>query len=424
MFKKMLLTYKGSPAQRTQFAFICMRLMGIPCWCLLSMLAFILYKNMHLTPLQITVIVALKPASSLLSPYWSQAIYQKPDRIITNLLGANFFRHLPFLFIPWTQSSWFIIFSFGLYMTLSRATIPAWMELFKCNLPKTKREEMVAYGTIIDFLGTAVLAIGVGVLLDNFQEIWRWLFLITAVLGILSTFLLTSISPPPAPSLTCVTSRTHSFKIKEKIFKPWQQVWKLISQCKDFAIFQIGFMFGGAGLMIMQPALPKFFIDILHLSFTEMGLAISLCKGVGVALASPIWTRLFRKLNIFQLCALVTFFATLFPFLLLATSFHLILLYLAYAFYGVMQAGSELSWHMSGLVFAKEKDSSTFSVTNILTVGIRGCVIPVIGSVLLPFIHPLGVILLGAFLCLLASGYFLLNSRVAKNRLEKNERTF
>jgi hypothetical protein len=424
MFKKILLTGKDCPARRTQFAFICMRLMGTPCWCLLSMLAFILYKNMHLTPLQITIIVALKPTSSLLSPYWSQAIYQKPDRIIVNLLGANFFRHLPFLFIPWIQSPWFIIFSFGLYMTLSRATIPAWMELFKWNLPETKREEVVAYGTTIDFLGTAVLAVGVGVLLDNFQEIWRWLFLITAVLGILSTFLLTSISSPPAASFTYVTSRTHTFKIKEKIFKPWQQVWKLITQCKDFASFQIGFMFGGAGLMIMQPALPKFFIDILHLSFTEMGLAISLCKGVGVALASPIWTRLFRKLNIFQLCALVTFFATLFPFLLLATSFHLILLYLAYAFYGVMQAGSELSWHMSGLVFAKEKDSSTFSVTNILTVGIRGCVIPAIGTVLLPFIHPLGVILSGAFLCLIASGYFLLNSRVAKNRLEKNERTF
>ena len=419
----MILKHTGCPVQRTQFAFICIRLMSTPCWCLLTMLTFILYKNMHLTPLQITVIVALKPASSLLSPYWSQAIYQRPDRIITNLLGANIFRHLPFLFIPWTQSPWFIIFSFGLHMTLSRATIPAWMELLKYNLPKTKREEMVAYGTTIDFLGTAILAVGAGVLLDNFQEIWKWLFLITAVLGILSTLLLTSIPSLPAASLTSVSSCIHSFKIKEKIFKPWQQVWKLISQHKDFTIFQIGFMFGGAGLMIMQPALPKFFIDILHLSFTEMGLAISLCKGVGVALTSPIWTRLFRKMNIFQLCALVTFFATLFPFLLLATSFHLILLYIAYAFYGIMQAGSELSWHMSGIVFAEEKDSSTFSVTNILTVGMRGCVIPAIGTVLLPFIHPLGVMLLGAFLCFLASGYFLLNSRVVKNRLEKNERT-
>jgi hypothetical protein len=188
-------------------------------------------------------------------------------------------------------------------------------------------------------------------------------------------------------------------------------------QRRDFTIFQIGFMLGGAGLMIMQPALPQFFIDTLHLSFVEMGCAISLCKGVGAALTSPLWTRLFRRLHIFQLSALVTFFATLFPFFLMASSFQLILLYCAYVLYGIMQAGSELSWHMSGLVFAKEEDSSTFSITNVLTVGVRGCVIPAIGSMLLLFIHPLGVMLVGSFLCLLSSSYFFLNSRSVHNSL-------
>lgn len=403
MLKKIILQ-GTSLIGRTQFAFIAMRIMGTPCWYLLSMLSFILYKNMHLTSLQITIIVALKPMTSLLSPYWSQAIYQRPDKIILNLLGANFLRYFPFLFIPWIHSPWFIIFSFGLYMMLSRATIPAWMELFKYNLPEKKREELVSYGTIIDYLGTALLAVGMGILLDRFQHIWQWLFCITATLGIFSTFFLTTLSTLHQTSAAISPAR---FKIKDKICNPWKQVWHLLKERKDFTLFQIGFMFGGAGLMIMQPALPKFFIDNLQLSFTEMGLAIALCKGIGVGVTAPLWTRLFRKMHIFQLCALVTFFATLFPFFLLATSFHLILLYFAYAFYGVMQAGSELSWHMSGLVFAQERDSSTFSVTNVLTVGMRGCVIPAFGAMLSPFIHPLGVILLGAFFCLFASGYFL-----------------
>jgi hypothetical protein len=403
------LSSENYSVRRTQCAFICIRFLSTPCWCLLSMLVFILYKNLHLNTLQITIIVALKPTSSLLSPYWSQAIYQRPDKIIANLLGANLLRHLPFLFIPWAKSPWFIIFSFGLYMMLTRATIPAWMELFKYNLPKKKQEQMVGYGTTIDYLGTAVLAVGMGILLDRYQDIWKWLFPISAGLGILSSLLLTSI-PRRYSSPSIARRSLQNYNIKEKIFKPWQQVWQLITYRKDFAIFQIGFMFGGAGLMIMQPALPQLFIDVLHLSFTEMGIAIALCKGVGVALTSPLWTRFFRKSNIFQLSALVTLFATFFPFFLLATSFHLFLLYFAYAFYGIMQAGSELSWHMSGLVFAQEKDSSIFSITNVLTVGMRGCMVPALGSLLLPFIHPLGVILLGAFLCLFASCYFLFNS--------------
>lgn len=393
---------------RTQWAFLGIRLLSTPCWCLLSMLAFILYKNMHLSPLQITLIVALKPATSLLSPYWSQAIYKRPDRILTNIRGANILRHLPFLFVPWIDSAWFIIFSFGLYMMLSRATIPAWMELFKHTLPEAKREATVGYGTTIDYLGAAVISVGLGLLLDDYQTLWRWLFLFTAALGILSTVLLTSVPSPEAGSPVA-----PPLKVKEKMVAPWRRVWQLMAQRKDFRIFQVGFMFGGAGLMIMQPALPKFFVDILHLSFTELGFAIAVCKGVGVLLTAPLWTRLFRKSHIFQLSALVTFFATLFPFFLLATSLHHMLLYFAYAFYGIMQAGSELSWHMSGLVFAKDTDSSTFSITNVLTVGMRGCIIPILGAMLLPSIHSIGVILLGAALCLIASLYFLFNSRTS-----------
>ncbi len=409
-----MLSHSRKLMHRTQLAFIGMRFMSTPCWCLLSMLVFILYKNEHLSALQITTLVALKPSTSLLSPYWSQAIYQRPDRIVSNLMSANVLRHLPFLFIPWIHSSWFIIFAFGLYMMLSRATVPAWMEMFKHNLPDRKRGQMVGYGTTIDFLGTAILAVGAGVLLDNYPGIWRWLFSITAGVGILSTSLLASVSIPDV--IACKTNiAIDENKIKNKVFRPWSQVWELIRKHKEFTIFQIGFMLGGSGLMIMQPALPQFFIDTLNLSFVEMGLAISLCKGIGVALTSPLWTRIFRKLNIFQTCALVTFFATLFPFLLLGASFHIMMLYLAYGFYGIMQAGSELSWHMSGLVFAQEKDSSIFSITNVLTVGIRGCVIPALGSLLLSYFSSLGVILIGALLCALALGYFLFNERVLRN---------
>ncbi|MBM3192421.1 MAG: MFS transporter, partial [Chlamydiae bacterium] len=240
--------------------------------------------------------------------------------------------------------------------------------------------------------------------------VWEWLFSFAAGFGILSSLFLISI-PMQYTSISCSGIRQQKFNIKQKIFKPWQQVWQLIARRRDFTIFQIGFMLGGSGLMIMQPALPQFFVDILHLSFTEMGVAIALCKGIGVALTSPLWTRLFRRSNIFQLSALVTIFAAFFPIFLFASSFHISLLYFAYAFYGIMQAGSELSWHMSGLVFAQESDSSTFSITNVLTVGMRGCIVPALGSLLLPFIQPLGVLLSGVLLCLLASGYFLFNSR-------------
>lgn len=402
---------------KTQLAFIGMRLLSTPCWCLLTMLALILYKNAHLSPFQIALLVALKPASSLLSPYWSQAIYQKPHKIVSNLVWANLLRHAPFLLIPWVSSPWFIIFAFGLYMMLTRATIPAWMEIFKQNLPQSKPEQLIGYASTIDFCGTALLTILIGILLDKYPSTWKGLFAFTACLGILSTSFLSSLSLSLnlEASQKSPPSLKRPFNLNKEVLKPWKQVWQLISQHPDFTIFQVGFMLGGAGLMIMQPALPQFFIDTLHLSFVEMGLALALCKGVGVALTSPLWTRLFRKVDIFPFSALVTLFAALFPFLLWAASWHVLLIYLAYAFYGAMQAGSEMSWHMSGLVFAKEKESSLFSTTNVLTVGIRGCFIPFLGSSLLLYMPTWGVFLVGALLCLLASYHFLFFYQRIKN---------
>lgn len=399
-------------AKRTQAAYLFVRILGTPGWSLICMLAFILYKHALLTPFQAALVIALKPTSALLAPYWSQAIYQKTHKVATNLIWANILRHIPFVFTPFFHSSWFMIASFGLYMTLTRAMVPAWMEMLKCNLPIKRREEIVSYGTTIDFVGTALLTILMGVLLDRYPPYWPLLFAISSFLGMLSTSLLIRI--PFTQKVIEDANPIDSVKktsFYERIIKPWRSVWRLLKNDRGFAIFQIGFMLGGGGLMMMHPALPQLFIDTFKLSFTNLSLAVAFCKGIGVACTSPIWTGLFRKINFYALCALVTFFAALFPFLLIATSLHLSFLYLAYICYGIMQAGSELSWHMSALVFAKEQDSSFHSITNVLTVGIRGCFIPFIGSMLLPQIHPIGVILLGAILCISASLFYLASLR-------------
>ncbi len=159
--------------------------------------------------------------------------------------------------------------------------------------------------------------------------------------------------------------------------------------------------------MVMQPALPVFFVDTLNLSYIEMGLALALCKGIGVALTTPFWAKLFRKIDIFRFSGLVTLAAVAFPLLLLVAPFHLSVLYFAYILYGAMQAGSELSWHMSGIIFAQEKESSAFSGTNVLMVGIRGCIVPALGAVVMSMTNSVVVMLFGGLLSLLSTWYLM-----------------
>lgn len=374
------MTVAVHPLSSTRSAYLWTRILGTPFWALLyNLLVFILYKNLHINPLQITLLVALKPMSSLFAPYWSQAIHQRPDRIVSNLVWANVLRYVPFLFMPW-MNSWLIILAFALYMMLYRATIPGWMELFKRHLPETVRERTLGHACIVDYCGAAAMMLILGPILDSYENSWRILFPFLALIGLSSTWFLMRI---PSPKRPVDEPFTHVFSVKGEITKPWKQAWNLLKERPDFTNFQIGFMLGGGGLMIMQPALPAFFVDTLMLSYTEMSFALAVCKGIGVAATSPLWTRLLSKMNIYGFCGFVTLLASIFPLLLLLAPLNLLLLYTAYILYGVMQAGSEMGWHISGVIFSKEKESSAFSSINVLTVGIRGCVIPALGTLIL-----------------------------------------
>jgi hypothetical protein len=188
----------------------------------------------------------------------------------------------------------------------------------------------------------------------------------------------------------------------------------LIKQRPDFARYQLGFMLCGGGLMIMQPALPLFFVDVLNLSFTKMAVSIAVCKGIGFIMTAPLWARFFNKIDIYRFSGIVTILAVLFPLILISSQIHSSLLCLAYLTYGIMQAGSELSWHMSGPLFAKEEDSSIFSRTNVLTVGIRGCFFPFLGSFLYSYTDATTVMIIGAVLCCLATYQLLSYSLISK----------
>jgi len=386
--------------QSTRSSFLWTRILNVPFFAVLSLLPIILYKELQVTALQIAVSVALKPISALLASYWSVSIHKRNDRLNSNIVWANILRYLPFLFFPWIDSAWLMILAFGSYMTLNRGVVPAWMEIFKRNIKGESRERVFAFGSVLDYLGPAVLCLGTGLLLDDFHTYWRWLFFGTALLGIVSTYFLYRLPPIPTSREDCETP-TVSFS--EKLMQPWKQSWDLIRERPDFAKFQVGFMFGGSGLIVIAAILPMFFVDVLHLSYIEMALAISLCKGAAFAASSPLWVRLFHRMDIFYFSGLVTVIAACFPFFLLGAQLHLVLLYGAYLLYGFMQAGSELVWHMSGPEFAKEGESSLFSQTNVLAVGVRGCVAPFFGSWLYTCTSSTMVLLFGSALCLIAT---------------------
>jgi len=391
---------KQLPCSATRRAFIWTRLLDTPFWAIFNMLPFILYKDLHATPLQLAIIIALKPLSSIFSLYWCSEIQERPDRLIPNVLWGGVIRHLPFFLFPFIHNVWFFIIAFGLHMMLARGAQPAWMEILKRNLPSVTRERTFANVSSLAYLGDALLPFILGTILDSYFQSWRWLFPLTAAVSLISTFLLFTI---PIKIDKTALAEHHVPQLKNRLLQPWKDAWNLMTTRPDFAKFQIGFMLGGSGLMILQPALPIFFVDVLDLSYIEFAIALTACKGIGYALTSRTWANWMRKINIYRFNSNITLLAALFPLLLLAAKEHLLWLYIGYLIYGVMQAGSTLSWNLSGPIFSNEKDSTPYTSVNVVTVGLRGCVAPALGSLLCQHWGGTPVLLASSLICFLAT---------------------
>jgi hypothetical protein len=386
--------------KNTRLAFIWTRILNTPFWALFMMLKFILCKDLKASELQVTAFIVLGPLVSILSVYWSASINKRRDRLLSNVVLANILKYLPFFFFPFIDNPWFFVFAAAVFTMFHRSTVPAWMEILKINLPKNSREQIFAQGTALAFLGDGIFCFLLGWLLDGYHESWRWIFPLTAFISVLSTYFQMRIP------ITLIShqqvEKVASFKTKA--WEPWKNAWKIMNLRPDFVNFQLGFMvLGGGGLMIMQPALPTFFMGTLDLSYKELAIALTFCKGIGCALTSSTWAKWINKMDIYRFSSIVTIIGCLFPICLAASTFHLVWLYIAYGIYGVMQAGSELSWNMSGPIFSKEEESSAYSSCNVLLVGIRGAIFPVVGGVLVVLFNPSVVILFGGFLCLLAT---------------------
>jgi len=385
----------------TRIAYTWTRILNTPFWALYTLLPFIILKDLQATPWQIACIISLSPIVSLFSLYWSALIKRRHDRLRANIIWASLLGHLPFFFVPFIHNPWFFVFASAIYMLFWRGANPAWMEILKINVPEESRHHVFAYGSAFYHAGGAILAITMGWIMDDQFQAWRWLFPITSLFALFAIFI--QIRLPLKKEKLVLQKEKQPLILWQNIAKPWQDAWKLLHNRADFAQFQIGFMLAGGALMLWKPAAPLFFLETLHLNYKELAIAITLCKSIGYIVTLPLWTRAMKMTNIFIFTSAVTLLTALFPLGLIAAQWNLLFLYAAYFLYGMMQAGSEMSWNLSGPIFSKNEDSSVFSGVNVVTVGIRGCLAPPIGSLLCSFVSPLSVLLIGGTLSLLAT---------------------
>lgn len=216
----------------------------------------------------------------------------------------------------------------------------------------------------------------------------------------------------------------------EFILRPWKTAMRLFKERKDFRNFQLGYFICGGGILLFQPVLSNFCIHELKISkWSALTDIFLIYQTVGFTLSMQLWNRSLR-LGLFRASTLLCLsFAVHIGFLVAATFWHghhilgqsasLFLLYAAQIAYGICLGGSHILWNMSATLFCRpSEDSSIYTTTNMLALGLRAISLPFLGAHLSQQIGYLNLLYISGTCCLVGAA-FLAFTRGADDEMSK-----
>jgi hypothetical protein len=367
-----------------------MHVLNEPMVALYTLLPFILVKDFGAGPLEVSLFISLRPVLTFFSYFWGINLSRKKTGPLPNVMAAYVFAYLPFAFLSLTGNIWLILVSAGFYQLFYKAGLPGWVEVLQQNLPTKTRESVFSLSFVLGFVVSGVIGVFLGFLLDANPSYLRGLLCIFSLIGLSNLFLLKKI--PMAQSV-------KSPQAQENFLPALKESWHLMRKSSDFWIFQVAFMIGGGSLMLMSPSLSLFYVDVLSLTHAQITMARFVFMAFGVMGSSFFWKKGLQgfHVNLLSIWILVGF--GLFALAMLGAEQNLFFLFGAFLLYGIAQSGSHLVWNLSGPIFANGSVSIPYTSVNLLMVGIRGLIFPVLGGALATVLQMRTVIGIGMLLC-------------------------
>lgn len=397
-----------SKVNQTKLALFWMHFANEPFVALFTLIGFILKKELNASMFALSFFATLSPVISFFSFFWGSYVTKNERSLLPNLIGAWVLGRVAFLFLPFTSSVWYLIFAAACYQLFYRASTPAFIEILKQNVQKKERPSFFSSIYILSFIESIFLGLFIGRLLDQSSLNFKTMFALAAFISMTSIFFQRKIPMPVSEK----NQKAKKISFKDAILLPIAESFHLIKKTKEFFHFQMGFMIGGFGLMIINPALIIFYSDTLDLTHQNLTYARYIFMGCGVLISTYFWQKALKKSSILLMTFFIIFGFSLFPIFILLSKHSFFFLYLAFFIYGIFQAGSHLVWHLSGTLFAQEEESSSkYTAANVLMVGIRGLIGPFLGGALTCAVGSQPTLVLGSLICFLGATYMAVGAK-------------
>jgi len=381
----------------------------------LALNEFVLIKSLHGTNFQIGLLVQFTTLAFLVSIIINEILKRVLDKKKFIQLAAIITR-APFLIIAFFPQSHNIVEAnpvfqhiflaiFFVYFLNDSLLLPVITMILKSNYSQDNFGYLYSFATSANKVVMLLVTFFYGILLDNNNFAFVYMYPLVGLSGIISVYLLTQI---PIKSDSTPIKQSLAVALKGAL----SEMAFILKTNKPYRDFQISFMLYGFAFLITQAIITIFFEKELKLNYSSVAFYKNAYYIIAIILM-PYFGKQINKMDprkfgaitfllmMFYLIfvALTEFFPYSFEFWGIKFYYTLII---AFIFNGFFAATMSLLWYIGSAYFAEHNNVATYQSIHISLTGVRGMIIPLLGIALLDYIHYSGVFLSGIVLLFIA----------------------
>jgi MFS family permease len=341
-------------------------------------------------PLELTILVAAFPVGVFFGPLWA-GFGRKlgMQRLVTYMA---FWANVPLFLMYWVDSSWLFTALIAISQILNSGMRMGQSSLYHLLYPKSIRGRVLGRLTFWTFLTMVSSILLAGWLLDKSREMYRVLYPLAGVCGMIACYYYHTLHVPQQHTLN-----TRKTTIRASV----QGVRNILASDRAYLFFQIAFFLSGSAFFMSTHIVLLLVCD--RFDFSAFGLAVwmTVVPQLLLAISSPIWGQILDRIGIVHTRLFLAFAqsGSLACYWVGIVSGGPIFICLGSILLGLTNGGGQLTWALASAHFApKSEDVPLYNGIHFVLNGVRGLVLPWVGAVLWVCTGP-GAILAALFTC-------------------------
>ncbi len=243
--------------------------------------------------------------------------------------------------------------------------------------------KLYGYASSVNKIVMLVATFFYGMFLDFDNYSFRYVFPVIAILGILSTWMLSFIQYS-SPELKNI-KQGFIKSVKNSVLT----MTGILRNNKPYTHFEIGFMFYGFSFMITVTVITIFFDRALHLNYSSVAFYKNSYNILAIILL-PYTGKLLGKMDPRKFAAITFASLMLYIFFVMLTEFfpaHIeivgvevyLMLFIAFLFYGIFAATMALLWFIGSAYFCKPEEAGDYQSVHLSLTATRASFAPLLG---------------------------------------------